>query len=48
MGKKQDYEFVSGDGYGNKLIQDTKIFYKDDMIAVVADTMVADLTLSFL
>ncbi|MEG5229614.1 hypothetical protein QUB18_12860 [Microcoleus sp. B3-D3] len=48
VGKKQDYEFVSGDGYGNKLIQDTKIFYKDDMIAVVADTMVADLTLSFL
>ncbi|MEG4804805.1 calcium-binding protein, partial [Microcoleus sp. ARI1-B5] len=47
VGKKQDYEFVSGDGYGNKLIQDTKIFYKDDMIAVVADTMAADVTLSF-
>ncbi|MEG4167011.1 MULTISPECIES: calcium-binding protein, partial [unclassified Microcoleus] len=47
VGKKQDYDFVSGDGYGNKLILDTKIFYKDDMIAVVADTMAADLTLSF-
>jgi len=46
-GKKQDYEFVSGDGYGNKLIQDTKIFYQGDMIAVVADTIAADLTLSF-
>ncbi|NJK67563.1 MAG: calcium-binding protein [Microcoleus sp. SU_5_3] len=48
VGKKQDYEFVSGYyGYGNALTKDTKIFYEGDMIAVVSDNMAADLTLSF-
>lgn len=48
VGKKQDYEFVSGNyGYGDKSSQDTNIFYKGDMVAVVVDTMAADLTLSF-
>ncbi|MCU0544269.1 MAG: hypothetical protein MUE44_19180 [Oscillatoriaceae cyanobacterium Prado104] len=48
VGKKQDYEFVSGYyGYGNALTKDTKIFYDGDMIAVVTDKMAADLTLSF-
>jgi hypothetical protein len=48
VGQKQDYEFVSGHyGYGNNLTQDTKIFYEGDMVAVVFDTMAADLTLSF-
>lgn len=48
LGKKQDYEFVSGYyDYRNKSLKDTQIFYKGDMIAVVADTMAADLTLSF-
>ncbi|MEG5139404.1 MULTISPECIES: calcium-binding protein [unclassified Microcoleus] len=48
VGKKNDYEFVSGSyDYGNKSLKDTKIFYQGDMIAVVADTMAADLTLSF-
>ncbi|MEG4454870.1 calcium-binding protein [Microcoleus sp. N9_A1] len=48
LGKKQDYEFTSGNyGYGNQSLKDTKIFYKGDMIAVVADNMAADLTLSF-
>ena len=45
---KQDYEFVSGYyDYRNKSLKDTQIFYKGDMIAVVAYTMAADLTLSF-
>ena len=48
VGKKKDYEFVSGSyDYGNKSLADTQIFYKGDMIAVVADTMDSDLTLSF-
>jgi len=48
VGQKQDYEFESGYyGYGNNLTKDTKIFYGGDMIAVVFDTMAADLTLSF-
>lgn len=48
LGKKQDYEFTSGNyGYGNQSLQDTKIFYQGDMIAVVSDNMAADLTLSF-
>jgi len=48
VGQKQDYEFESGYyGYGNNSIQDTKIFYEGDMVAVVFDTMAADLTLSF-
>jgi len=48
LGKKKDYEFVSGSyDYGNKSLKDTQIFYQGDMIAVVADTMAADLTLSF-
>jgi Ca2+-binding RTX toxin-like protein len=48
LGKKQDYEFVSGYyDYGNDSLKDTKIFYKGDMIAVVSDNMAADLTLSF-
>ncbi len=48
VGQKQDYEFVSGYyNYGNDSLKDTKIFYQGDMIAVVSDTMAADLTLSF-
>ncbi|MEG4393385.1 calcium-binding protein [Microcoleus sp. BROC3] len=48
VGQKQDYEFVSGYyDYGNDSLKDTKIFYQGDMIAVVSDTMAADLTLSF-
>ena len=48
VGKKQDYEFVSGYyDYGNESLKDTKIFYQGDMIAVVSDNMAADLTLSF-
>ena len=48
VGKKQDYEFVSGYyDYGNETLKDTKIFYEGDMIAVVSDNMAADLTLSF-
>ncbi|MBE9097271.1 calcium-binding protein [Tychonema sp. LEGE 07203] len=48
LGKKQDYEFTSGNyGYGNQSLKDTRIFYQGDMIAVVADNMAADLTLSF-
>ncbi|MCC3501857.1 MULTISPECIES: calcium-binding protein [unclassified Microcoleus] len=48
LGKKQDYEFTSGNyGYGNQSIDDTRIFYQGDMIAVVSDNMAADLTLSF-
>ncbi|MEG5172611.1 calcium-binding protein [Microcoleus sp. B3-D7] len=48
VGQKQDYEFVSGYyNYGNDSLKDTKIFYQGDMIAVVSDTMTADLTLSF-
>ncbi|NJK75964.1 MAG: calcium-binding protein [Microcoleus sp. SU_5_6] len=49
VGAKQDYEFVSGYyGYGDDLVKDTKIFYDGDMVAVVFDTMAADLTLSFM
>ncbi len=48
LGKKQDYEFTSGNyGYGSQSTKDTKIFYQGDMIAVVSDNMAADLTLSF-
>ncbi len=49
LGKKQDYEFTSGNyGYGSQSTKDTKIFYQGDMIAVVSDNMAANLTLSFI